>query len=232
MHMTQCKAILFDIDDTLIDFKKSEALSLTQCYAKFFKKAVDFEQFCKDYSKINRSLWNLAEENKISPSIIGKERFKQVLEHYGMTPNGEIPEYYEQQLIQNSSWVHDAPQLLQVLKDKNIKIGFVTNGFSYLQKSKFKKLNLGQYSDILVISEEVGFSKPHPQIFLHALELTKTEASHTLMVGDSLSSDGEGARGVGLPFCWYNPKQTQHNLDWQPHFIIPSLMSLIESPFI
>jgi FMN phosphatase YigB (HAD superfamily) len=77
-----------------------------------------------------------------------------------------------------------------------------------------------------VISEELGFSKPHPQIFLHALKLTNTEIANTLMVGDSLSSDGEGARRLGMPFCWYNPEQAQNNRNWQPDFMISDLSSL------
>lgn len=226
--MRPCRAILFDIDDTIVDFKKSQTVSLSKCHNHFFKNWVDFEQFQTDYSRINLSLWKRVEENKISPSILGKERFKQIAEHYGMSDSLEVSEYYQEQLIQNSYWINGAPELLMALKEKNIKLGFVTNGFSYLQKSKYNKLKLSQYSDILVISEEIGFSKPHPHIFFHALNLTNTEIKHTLMVGDSLSSDGEGARGVGMPFCWYNPKQIEHKLDWEPNFIISDLMSLLD----
>ena len=219
-------AIFFDIDDTLIDFKKSETLSLNQCHDYFFKNHVDLQQFYTDYSRMNHSLWKLAEENKISPAIIGAERFRQISDHYGLPINAEIPSYYEEQLIQNSTWIKGAPELLTAIKEHNIKIGFVTNGFSHIQKSKYKKLNLARYSDILVISEELGFSKPHPQIFLHALKLTNTEIANTLMVGDSLSSDGEGARRLGMPFCWYNPRQVQNTRDWQPDFMISDLLSL------
>jgi 2-haloacid dehalogenase len=226
--MIPCHAVLFDIDDTLVDFQKSETASLSKCYERYFKNWVNFEQFHIDYSRINHSLWKLVEQNKISPAILRKERFKQVAEHYGMSDSLEISSYYQEQLIQNSCWVSGAPELLTELKGKNIKLGFVTNGFSYLQKSKYNKLKLAQYSDILVISEEIGFSKPHPHIFFHALNLTNTDVKHTLMVGDSLTSDGEGARSVGMPFCWYNPKQAQHNLDWEPNFIISNLMSLLD----
>ncbi len=85
-------AILFDIDDTLVDFKKSEAISLNKCHDYFFKDNVDLQQFCSDYSRINHSLWRLAEENKISPAMIGNERFKLISEYYDLPQhrNSEI----------------------------------------------------------------------------------------------------------------------------------------------
>lgn len=70
--MQPYQTILFDIDDTLIDFKKSEAISLSKCYDHFYKKSVEFEDFLQDYNKINHALWQLAERNQICASVIGR----------------------------------------------------------------------------------------------------------------------------------------------------------------
>ncbi|MES2121569.1 MAG: YjjG family noncanonical pyrimidine nucleotidase [Chlamydiota bacterium] len=224
--MKPYQTILFDIDDTLIDFKKSEAISLSKCHDAFYKKSVGFEDFLQDYNKINHALWRLAEENQICASVIGRERFRQVSELYGFTASEAISAFYEEELIENSDWVSGAPSLLDALQANGIRIGFITNGFSHMQKRKYRKLNLAQYSEVLVISEDIGYAKPHPHIFLHALRLSNAQPAHTLMVGDSLTSDGEGARGLAMPFCWYNPDKKPGHPEWQPDFEIADLASL------
>ncbi len=76
---------------------------------------------------------------------------------------------------------------------------------------------------MLVISEEVGWAKPDPKIFHHTLDLLHIQASETLMIGDSLSSDGEGARRVGMPFAWYNPSKAPALKHWHPNHILHDL---------
>ena len=79
----------------------------------------------------------------------------------------------------------------------------------------------------MIISEECGVAKPHPQIFHRALDLIKSEASRTLMIGDSLSSDGQGAQNVQMPFCWYNPNQLSNPHEWEPTMVVQSLRDVM-----
>lgn len=220
-------AVLFDLDDTLIDFKKSEEISLKKCYARYFYHLVSLEAFQGHYNQINRALWDLAEAGKISISSIGRKRFQELSELYRVPFLPEIGPFYEQELVSNSEWLEGAEELLHAIKSKSIPIGFVTNGFTHLQKNKERKLGLSRFSKILVISEECGVAKPHPKIFTLALELIESHPSQTLMVGDSLTSDGQGAKNVQMPFCWYNPKRLPNSLDWQPAFVIHELKDLI-----
>lgn len=223
-------AVLFDLDDTLIDFKKSEGISLRNCHKKYFAHLGDFEIFERDYTRINRALWKQVEQGSITTTFLGQERFRQLAVHFGVEPDPEFPRYYEQQLIEHSHLIDGAIDLLEHLKLSQIKIGFLTNGFAHIQHSKYRNLNLARYSDVLVISEEVGVSKPHPYIFQKALEIIGTEASATLMVGDSLESDGKGARNIGMGFCWYNPEDLSHSLGWEPELIIKHLNKLSFQP--
>lgn len=225
--MNAFSAVLFDLDDTLIDFKKSEEISLRKCYARYFHHLVSWEAFQGHYIQINRALWNLAEAGKIPTSAIGHKRFQELSELYRIPFLPEIVEFYEEELVYNSEWIEGAEQLLIDIKTRSIPIGFVTNGFTHLQQNKEKKLKLSRFSKVLVISEECGVAKPHPQIFHRALELIESHPSQTLMVGDSLTSDGQGAKNVQMPFCWYNPKRLPNSLDWQPAFVIHALEDVI-----
>ncbi|MBI3508569.1 MAG: noncanonical pyrimidine nucleotidase, YjjG family [Chlamydiia bacterium] len=224
MEFDSFRGILFDLDDTLIDFKQSEQISLHNCYRAFFAEKVGFEAFEKQYTQINRALWKAVEEGKCSTTHVGQERFRQLADLFGVPFHSKVPLYYEQQLVQHATWISGAEAFLQKIQRQKIKIGYLTNGFSHVQQSKFRNLGLDRFSNILVISEEVGVPKPHPAIFHHALQLLGTKAEETLMVGDSLVSDGQGARSVGMKFCWYNPSRIPPP-DWTPDLILTQLSS-------
>jgi len=222
-NMNRYKAVLLDLDDTLIDFKRSEAISLRKCYARYFHHLAAWEAFYDNYTAINRALWKQAEEGKIGTSTIGALRFQQLSELYRVPFLPKIVRFFEEQLIQNCDWIDGAEELLETIKKRSLPIAFITNGFTHLQRDKQKKLRLSRFSDIMVVSEECGVAKPHPKIFQTALDQLQAEAPKTLMIGDSLSSDGQGAKNLQMPFCWYNPHRLPNPPDFEPDVIIHSL---------
>ncbi|HSX37688.1 MAG TPA: YjjG family noncanonical pyrimidine nucleotidase [Chlamydiales bacterium] len=222
------KAVLFDLDDTLIDFKKSESISLRKCYAKYFHHLSFWDAFYAHYIDVNRNLWNLVEEGKILTSAIANLRFKHIADHYQIPFLPEIVQFYEHQLILHAEWIEGAEELLETLQSFSIPIAFVTNGFTHLQRNKQKKLGFSRFSQIMVVSEECGVAKPHPKIFQTALDLIPSEPSQTLMIGDSLTSDGQGARNLQIPFCWYNPQKLPNPFDWKPDIVIHDLKDAMQ----
>lgn len=221
--MANYRAVLFDIDDTLIDFKRSEKLSLEKVYAKFFSKKAEKEEFFNEYHLINQALWKQVEEGTMASKIVGSVRFQKLADLYQTPGSQKVASDYEDHLVDNSDWIYGAKPLLEALKRQGIMIGFISNGFARVQRGKYKSLELDNYSDVLVISEEIGCAKPDPKIFHFALDLLNTKSSETLMVGDSLSIDGVGARSVGMPFCWYNPLNAPAFKDWNPNYILRDL---------
>lgn len=216
-------AVLLDLDDTLIDFTKSQEISLRKCYAKYFHHLVSWDAFQTHYISINRALWDLAEEGKILTSAIGDLRFQQLADLYRIPFLPEIVQFYEEQLIYNSAWIEGAEELLDTLKSRAIPVAFITNGFTQMQRDKQKKLGLSRYSPIMVVSDECGVAKPHPKIFQTALDLIQSKPEKTLMIGDSLTSDGQGAKNLKMPFCWFNPQRLPSPLDWQPDLVVHAL---------
>lgn len=91
----------------------------------------------------------------------------------------------------------DVLPTLDALKQRGLVLGTVSNvTLDFGQTSQ--ELGLAPYLDLAITSGEVGKGKPHPPIFLAALERAGVQAPEALMVGDSYSSDIRGARGVGI----------------------------------
>ena len=107
------------------------------------------------------------------------------------------------------------------------KLGIITNGFTELQQIRLEATGLDHYFDVLVISEEVGVAKPHPDIFDHALELMgNPPREHVLMVGDNPDSDIVGGINAGLDTCWLNTHRRTAPAGIRPKYEVSSLEDL------
>ena len=97
----------------------------------------------------------------------------------------------------------DVPACLDELSD-SYTLGLITNGASCLQREKLATAGLDEYFDVVVVSAEFGVAKPDPSIFQHALTLLGSTPEHTVMIGDSLTRDVDGAMAAGLRGVWVN----------------------------
>ena len=220
------KAVLLDLDDTLLDFQSCEQQSLQRCHQKYFHHVEDFAHFCQVFRQINLGLWRRVEAGMQTVSALGEDLFRSLTKEFGLSYCPSIEQHYADQLIEHSFWEPGAETLLNALYAQGVRLGFITNGFTKIQRAKFENLQLHRWSQVLVISEELGHAKPHREIFDHALLQLAACPEETLMVGDSLTSDGAGARNTGMPFCWYNPLHRPTPEDWMPHLIISRLEEL------
>jgi HAD superfamily hydrolase (TIGR01549 family) len=93
--------------------------------------------------------------------------------------------------------------LLEALRDRDLKIGLVSNALDppYLLHRDLEELGVAQRLDVAIFSSEIGWRKPHPAIFERALEAIGVEAKHALFVGDSLVNDIAGAAALGMHTC-------------------------------
>jgi len=223
------KWLLFDLDDTLVDFKASMKQSLENAHRRFFQAHIEFSAFEEQFSLINHRLWGRAESGAICPSEIGRRRFEELMDGLNVAFHPEVPEYYENELIVNSRWIEKAEDVLIELLQAGVKMAFVTNGFAHIQRAKYRNLQLHRFTDVLMISEEVGHSKPHPKMFIDAMQLISAEQGRALVVGDSLSSDGKGAMHAGIDFCWFNPLKKIREPDCAVHVEIQHLSELLEN---
>ncbi len=218
--------LLFDLDNTLLNFNVSEHYALAQAL-----QTVDVifnESHLKIYEKINRQCWEDFETGELPQAEINNLRFSRFLTALNL-PNEDatqLGDYYLEQLSEKAVFMEGGQALLEEQHEK-YQLGIITNGLKQVQRSKLIKSGLVDYFEIIVVSDEIGISKPQPAIFEHAFEKMNFPAKEkVLMIGDSLHSDIQGGINYGVDTCWYNFKDNENNSPIKPTYEINHLAAL------
>jgi 2-haloacid dehalogenase len=218
--------ILFDADETLFDFKKSERDAFKNTMFEF---NIDYDEnhHLKIYHDINAAIWKEFEEGLITQQKLKVERFKR-LSHSLKIRFDEIQfaKSYMNHLANASFLYEDSINLVESLH-KDFRLSIVTNGLKDVQDNRIRKSIIAKYFDDIVVSEEVMVSKPDPKIFEHALKnINHTDKGNVLIVGDSLTSDIQGGINFGIDTCWFNPNKIINKTGIKPTYEISNLMDL------
>ncbi|WP_375498693.1 HAD family hydrolase [uncultured Nostoc sp.] len=121
----------------------------------------------------------------------------------------------------------DINEMLTVLA-RNYRLAVITNGFVSAQLPRMQAAGIEHFFEAVVVSEAIGFAKPSPEIFHHALSRLNLTSAEVLYVGDSLKHDYVGATQVKMDFCYYNRKKQNLLQEVQPKFMISELLKLLE----
>ena len=212
------KVILFDADETLFDFKKAEKEAFKNTIIEF-GVSYDESYHFNIYKEINTAIWKELEEGLITQEKLKTERFRRFIEKIEMDFNeNDFATTYMKYLGEGSFLFEGAKELIEDLSDKYI-LSIVTNGLTAVQERRVKKSVIAKYFKDIVISEEVGISKPNPDIFEHAINnLGKFSKDEVLMIGDSLNSDIRGGINYNIDTCWYNPNNAENKTNLKPTY--------------
>ncbi len=99
-------------------------------------------------------------------------------------------------------------QILQYLTGKGYRLHLITNGFEATQHSKLQYAGIGGYFGAVITSEGSGSLKPHKEIFDYALRVTGAAPEESIMLGDSIEVDIQGAKGAGIDQVYVNHLRT------------------------
>ncbi len=207
--------IFFDLDHTLWDFEKNSALTFAKILAEN-KVDVDLASFQEIYSPINFQMWALYRENKIGKSELRYQRLRQTFDALNAPISDELINILAHEYIEQlSTFTHLLPNAVEILEylSPKYKLHIITNGFQEVQERKLKGSSIHHYFDQVVNSEMAGVKKPHPRIFELALERARVQPRNTLMIGDDLEADIQGARAMGMKVIHYNSNNaTTHEI--------------------
>lgn len=204
------KHIFFDLDRTLWDFDTAAEVAFERIYEKYNLKSLGIpsaHEFHEVYHPLNEQLWVLYREDKITKDYLNRTRFMQPLAHYGIHDTELADHLSEDYVYWSPRIVRLIPgtmELLEYLKPK-YHLHLITNGFQEVQHTKLSGSGLESYFETLTVSEEVGVKKPNPEIFHYALRKANATAEESLMIGDEMAVDIDGARAAGIDQIFFNP---------------------------
>lgn len=204
------KHIFFDLDHTLWDFDKNSGFAFEIIFKKH-SLDIDVSFFLKHYIPRNQHYWKLYQVNKISVEDLRFYRLKDVFDILEfIIPDAMINQLSEDYIthLPDSNHLFDgAIEVLEYLKP-NYELHIITNGFHFVQEKKLKNSNIDHYFTTITNSEMAGVKKPHPNIFEYALSSAKANKKESLMIGDSLEADIEGALNFGMDAIFFNENNT------------------------
>jgi 2-haloacid dehalogenase len=218
--------IMFDADETLFDFKKSESVAFRDTMLEFDIE-YDEDHHFKVYKEINTAIWKELEEGLITQKKLKVERFIRLSNSLNAGFDGvEFANSYTNHLANASFLYEDSIALVESL-NKDYRLTIITNGLKNVQENRIRKSSIAKYFEDIVISEEVEVAKPDPRIFELALKnLKHLDKKKVLIVGDSLTSDIQGGINSGIDTCWFNPNKIKNKTEIKQTYEISNLMEL------
>ena len=224
--MARYEWVLLDADGTLFDYDRAEAAALASSLSAF--EVESSAEVTAAYRDINRRIWQAFERGEITQAALRTRRFAELFVLLGVKadPHAFSCTYLEH-LACNAMLVEGAETVVRSLRAE-VRLVLLTNGLADVQRPRLARSAIRGLFDAVVISEEVGAAKPHPQIFEVCFErMGRPDRRNVLMVGDSLSSDIRGGIEYGLDTCWFNPARVLNSGDVVPRFQISSLVELL-----
>lgn len=221
------KKVFFDLDDTILDFKKAEAVAVSKTLAE--QGIEPTSKTVERYSEINASMWRRLEKGELTRAEVLVNRFAQLFVELGVDCSAaETKEKYEKNLSEGHFFINGAYELLENLS-KKYDLYLVSNGTFVVQEGRLNSSGIKKFFKEIFISEKLGFVKPQKEFFNAVFEkILGFKNEDAIIIGDSLSSDIKGGNNAGIKTCWFNPKHFENNTDAIVDYEIHSLQEIYD----
>ena len=217
--------LLFDLDNTLLDFDMAESIALKKTLREFGLEPTD--EIVERYHHINIRYWEMLENGLLTRAQVLVGRYEELFREFGIEQSGDaVAKRYEQLLSEGHHFLPGAEALLEELYGR-YDMYIVSNGSAVVQEGRLESSGIGRYFKDIFISELVGFDKPSLSFFEACFErIPGFEKERAIIIGDSLTSDIRGGINAGIKTCWFNPKGLAPRADIIPDYTVDSLALL------
>ncbi|MEE1130217.1 MAG: YjjG family noncanonical pyrimidine nucleotidase [Caryophanon sp.] len=221
----QYTTLLFDVDDTLLDFDAAEAVALPLVCEEF--GLTYSEQVRAYYRDINEELWRALELGQVTRDELLSSRFARLFQAFGQSVDGQMADArYRDYLVVGQQFVPEADQVIQTLS-KQHDLFIVTNGVTTTQHKRLEHAGMKHLFRDIFVSEQTGSQKPMRAFFDYAFtRIPQFDATKTLIVGDSFGADIVGGYNAGIDTCWLNAKGKPKTADIPVTYEIKALREL------
>lgn len=222
------KDLFIDFDDTLYDTYGNAVIALQETFEAFAlgQYFVDPQTFYDAYWAANIDLWTRYSRGEITRDFLIVERFHRPLsvgngiditEEYCLKMSDKFLDF----CASKSGVVEGAHELMDYLRQKGYRMHMCSNGFHEVQYKKLASCGLRNYFDTIILSEDAGVNKPSPLYFDYALKASGASRETTLMIGDNLQTDIQGALSAGIDALLFN----RWKVDLDESTIIPTFVT-------
>jgi 2-haloacid dehalogenase len=217
--------LLFDADDTLFDYAVAEEKALRATFTQL--NFVFQPELAQLYRQINSQIWKEFEAGQISSQRLRVERFERLMVRTGLQADAEFfSQTYLTHLASSSDLFPGTEEILRKLAS-HFQLALITNGIKSVQRQRLQLSSIQDLFEAVIISDEIGAAKPMPQFFDILFEqIGQPERAEALVIGDSLTSDIQGANLYGLDACWFNPRRLPADSRYPARYEIRQLREL------
>lgn len=224
MDLTNIKAIIFDLEGTLLDRQKSRDKFIEEQYERFHDYLVRVQ--ASDFSKKFIELDD--DEDHDKPDL-----YKEIIKQFNIDRLTwkDLFNDFEMHFYRYVFPFYDTTYTLQKLKEADYKIGVIANGKSKIKRYRVYALGIESYVTHLTTSEMVGFRKPHPRIYEEIIEKLDVAPEEVVYVGDDALNDVAPARAMGMVSVWYRHGEREDEvipLESEMDFEITTLEELLD----
>ncbi len=207
--MRKYKHLFFDLDHTIWDFSTNEKITLSELFDKYNleKYFANFDDFFSSYKPINADLWLKYRLGEIKKTDLSIGRFYNTFLTVGFDDRQAATQFANDFVTINPTKTAVIPHTFEVLDylKPHYQMHIITNGFVETQHVKLERSGLRPYFSKIFISEEIGYQKPKRGFFEYAIKSCNARKRESLVIGDSLEADIEGAKNFGLDHVFFNP---------------------------
>lgn len=197
------KAVLIDIDNTILDFDKCADKAIKQTAEHY--SVILPENYFRVFSECNDKLWHLLEEGIITKQDIYDRRWVEIFKRLGIDADGvAFEEMFRAKIRDIAIPVDGAEELLSYLAEK-YPVYCASNASRERQEHRLGSIGFDRYISGMFMSEDIGFQKPAKEFFFACTNaLYPLKPSEIVMIGDSVNADIIGAKNFGLKTIWFN----------------------------
>ncbi len=208
--MARYPYLLLDLDNTLLDFNADMTHAFERLYRTCgFEKQRPYSTELLDlYEEYNDRWWKKFERKECTKQELYIGRFVDFLKETGLSGDPEkINTLYFEFLGSGGTMLPGAEEFLEALKADH-QLYIITNGNAVAARTRILNSGVFRYIENYFVSEAVGFAKPDVRYFQYVAEhIPGFEKKKALVIGDSLTSDIQGAKNFGLTSLWYHPRE-------------------------
>lgn len=219
--------LLFDVDDTLLDFQAAENQALRLL---FQQEGIEFtSELEKSYKELNERRWRAFEAGKMSRETVVNERFGEFFSQINRSVDSlAMEQKYREFLNQGHQLLGNSREIIADLAGK-ADLYVVSNGVSKTQYQRLGDAQLLPYFKEIIISEDTGYQKPMIEFFDYTFnKIPQLDKEKTVIIGDSLTSDIQGGKNAGIDTIWLHPEVELHSLNIRPTHHIQRLEEIYE----